>query len=90
MTPRWEWVFTALVVEPEELQDGRVEVVDRRDVLDGLVAVVIGSAISHSAFGTTTGQPNRKAEWIVVAAITALGKRRPSEFSGKNDERLLE
>ena len=57
------------MVEAEEVQDRRVEVVDVDRVLDGLEAELVGGAVDVPAFDAAAGQPDREAPVIVVAAL---------------------
>src|SRR5262247_4524846 len=47
------------VIESEQMQDGRVEIVDVAFVLDHFHSVIVGFAVSHSAFDSAAGQPRR-------------------------------
>ena len=49
-----------LVVDAQRVEDRRVEVVDRCDVLDRVVAEVVGRAVAISVFDSFTGEPNGK------------------------------
>ena len=60
-----------VVVEAEEVQDRRLEVVGRDDVLDRAVADLVGGAVGHAALDAAAGQPDREALAVVVAAGAA-------------------
>src|SRR6266540_4130624 len=56
-----------LVVEAEEVQDRRVEVVDRDLPLDGLVPIVIRGAVAMAALHAASGHPHGEGLVVVVA-----------------------
>src|SRR5262245_49840268 len=60
-----------LVVEAEEVQNGRVEVVDCRDVFDCLVAELVGRTVAEWDFDAGAGEPDGEALRVVVAALRA-------------------
>ena len=64
------------MVQAEQMEDRGVQVVDRRDVLDGLVAKLVGRAVAEAAFDARTGKPDGEAAGIVIAPAGALLKRR--------------
>src|SRR5690606_24261792 len=78
------------VVEPEQVQDRRVQVVDRHAVRDHLVAVVVGHAVGHAAGDAAAAQPRGERERVVVAAVAPLGERRAPELAGPHHQRLVE
>src|SRR5262245_34347330 len=57
-----------LVVEAEEVEDRRVEVVDVDNLLDGLVAELVGGAEAERALDARAGQPGGEPLRIVVTA----------------------
>src|SRR5262245_25571038 len=61
-----------LVVDAQQAQHGRVQVVDLDDVLDGVVAQLVGGAVGGPGLDAAAGQPHRKALHVMVAAV-ALG-----------------
>ena len=79
-----------LVVDAEQVQHRRVQVVDLDLVLDGVVAVLVGRAVDRAALDAAAGQPDGEAERVVVAAVGALGERRPAELAAPDDQRLVE
>ena len=64
------------VVDAEQVQHGRVQVVDVHRLLDRLEAEVVGRAVDRSALDAAAGQPHREAERIVVAAVLRSCRRR--------------
>ena len=79
------------VVEAEQVQDRRVEVVDVDDLFDGLVAELVGGAEAEPALHAGAGEPGGKPLGVVVAALRALLKRgHAAELGGPDDQRVLE
>ena len=50
-----------LVVEPQKVQDRPVDVVNRRDVFDGLVAEFVGCSVGERSPDARSGQPAGEA-----------------------------
>src|SRR5580698_2064837 len=69
------------VVQAEQVEHRRVEVVHLELVLDRIVAVLVGLAEDEARLHAAAGHPDRVAERVVVAAVAALGHRRPAEFA---------
>src|SRR4051794_41496652 len=69
------------VVESEEVEHGGMEIMDVVLVLDRLVAVFIRLAVDRAPLDAAAGQPERKAERIVVAAVGSLGEGRAAELA---------
>ena len=80
-----------LMVQAEEMQDGRVEVMDVHHVFDGLVAEFIGRAEAETSLHARTGQPRGETLRVMVATFSSFLKRRhPAEFRGPEDERIIQ
>ena len=45
------------VIDAQEVQDGRVQVVAVRGVFDGLVRPFVAGAVGHAPFDAAAGQP---------------------------------
>src|SRR5712692_1350522 len=58
-----------LVDETEQLQNGRVQVVDVHFVFDRLEAVLIGRPVHVTPADSAAGHPHREAVMVVVAAV---------------------
>jgi hypothetical protein len=61
-----------LVVHPQQVQHGGVEVVDFALVLDGVVAQLVRRAKGRAAPHAAARQPEAEAEGVVVAPVAAL------------------
>src|SRR5438034_708711 len=58
----------AKVVETEQVQNGGMQVVDMDDVLDAVVADVVGLPERHPRLHAAAGQPHRERLDVMVAA----------------------
>ena len=72
-----------------------MEVVDRKRVLDDVVAELVGLAVDLAALGAAAGHPHREAARVVVAAVVLLGESalavdRAAELAAPDDERVVE
>ena len=66
-----------------------MQVVDIDDVLDGIVAEFIGRTVGRASLYAATGEEDRVARDMVVAA-RALAHRSAAEFSTPKDQRIVE
>src|SRR5262245_60472029 len=78
------------VVDPEQVQDCRVNIVNVRPVLLGAQANGVGGADHLPALDAATGQPHREAMWVVVAPGRPLTHRRASELAAPDNERFVQ
>ena len=78
------------VINAELVENRRPQIVDRRAVLYGMVAVFVGRTIDYAVPHSTTGKPDAEAERVVVATVTPLGERRTAKLAGPDDERLVQ
>ena len=84
--PAAEAIRQLRVVDPHKVQHRGVEVVDHELLLDDPVAEVVGGTGDRAPLHAAASQPHRECLWVVVAAIGALGKRRPPEFTAPDHE----
>ncbi len=75
-----ETIGQLLVVETEQVEDGRVEVVDVDFVFGRIEAEVIRLAEGEAGFRSAAGQPHREAIRMVVAPVVAALLATESEF----------
>jgi hypothetical protein len=59
----------ALVVDAQQMEHRRVQVMDLGLVLDGVIAVVIGRSMDRSSLDASPGEPDGEATGVVVAAV---------------------
>ena len=57
----------ALVVESKQMKDRGVEIIDRADLLSGLVSELIRCAVAVGSLNAGAGQPGGEAEGVVVS-----------------------
>ena len=81
----------ALVIEPQQVEHGRVQVVDRADIFDRFVAKFVGSPIAESASDPRSCQPHGEAMRIVIAPAGAfLECGHPAKFGDPRHERFVQ
>ena len=87
------------MVEPHEVQDRRVKIVNVNFVLDGFVSELVGGSVNRSAFHASAGHPHGEAVVVVVppvdlagvgALLRQLNRRRPTELTSPQNESVLE
>jgi hypothetical protein len=72
----------SFVINSEQMEDSRVQVVDADTIDDGFMANLVGLTIERAAFDTGAGQPSREGVRIVVSPRAALlHDRKPAELS---------
>ena len=83
-----ESVGQLLVVDAEQMQDGRVQVVNVHAVLDDGVADVVRLTIRHACLDAATSQPHRERFDMVVAADrdADFAHRRAPELAAPDHE----
>src|SRR4051794_35359558 len=64
----------SLVIDAEAAEDCGVEVVDVDQVLDDVVAVVVGFAVDEAGLDAAAGHPQCEAAAVVVATVVVLGE----------------
>ena len=81
-----------LVIDPEQVQDRRVQVVDVDGVDGGRVADLVGCAVTDAALDAAAGQPDGERAGIVIAAglLAGLGDRQPAELAAPDHQGLVE
>src|SRR5438309_718816 len=67
-----EFVDQLFVVDAQEFQDRRLEVVDVDGVLDDVVAEVVAGAVRNSRLDAGAGEPEREGVGMMVAAPAGL------------------
>ena len=86
-----EAVLQAGVVEAEQVQQRRLQVVDMNPVVDHVEAEVVAGAERDAGLDAAAGQPHGEGVGVMVAAVTAaLHHRRAAEFAAPDDQRVVE
>ena len=77
------------MIEADEVEDCRVQIVDRGHVLDRLVAKVVGRAVMEGPLHAGTGQPHGETCGVMVAAIGPLLEgRHPAKLRHEHHQRV--
>src|SRR5437879_3605368 len=79
-----------LVVEAEQVENGRVEVVNGDALLACAETEFVGRSDGLPSFYAAAGQPHRVAVRIVVSAFASLRHGRAAEFTGPNHQGTVE
>src|SRR5262245_21491429 len=69
-----------LVVDAEQMQNGRVQIVTVRRLTHDLVGPGVAFAAADTAPDAAAGQPAGESERVVVAALAPLAARHAAEF----------
>ena len=82
----------SFVIDAEQVQDGRVQVVDADSIDHGLEADFIRLTMVDAAANAGAGEPGGERVRIVVAARLGvfLRQRQPTEFTSPDDQRRIE
>ena len=82
------------VVDPHQVQDGGVQVVDRHPVLYGIVAEFIGFSIAKASFDAAARHPHREPLGVMVAAddlrVARLGSWCAAKLAPPQDQRIFQ
>jgi len=81
-----------VVLQPQQVEDGGVEIVEMNFAIDRRRAGVVGVAVDVAAFGTATGEPEGEAAGVVAGFVFAIagGEAGSPEFAAPHDERFIE
>src|ERR1043166_4084999 len=94
--PALEAVGELLVIETEQVQNGRVQVVDVYSVFSDVKTEFVGFTDGHSGFDAAAGQPHGKSLRMMIAAQFAakvgvgFDHRRAPELAAPDNERLIQ
>ena len=75
---------------PKQVQDRRVQIVHRADVLHRVDAQLVGRADERAPLGAAAGQPDGEALGMMVAAVAACRVRRAAEFARPHNQCFVE
>jgi hypothetical protein len=83
-----------LVIQPKQVQDRGVKIVDMHRIFDHVETEFIRLAIHESLFDPPTSEPDREGVFVVIPSgtllIATLEDRRSSKFGPENNQRLIE
>src|SRR5262245_35342626 len=88
-----EAIAEPLVVDPEQVQNRGVQIVQVHRIFGDVVAEVVGAAVFDAAANAATRQPHRETAAMMIAphariAELTLAENRAAEFGQKHDERI--
>jgi hypothetical protein len=80
------------VVQAQQMENGGVQVVNRRFFLDGLIAKSIGGSLTHGSLDAGPGQPDGETLGVVVPARgpALLKGRHPAELRHPDHQRIAQ
>ena len=78
------------VIQSEQVQDRRVEIVDVAFVLGHLHSVIVRLAVYHPALHSASGQPRRESVGEMAAPVIAFRRGRAAKLGRPHDQRLDE
>src|ERR1041385_5143355 len=79
-----------LVVEPQDVEERRMQVVHVHRVLHRTEPEVVGLSVGQSALHASARQPDGEGLRVVAAAVAVLRHRRAAELPAPEDERVGE
>src|SRR5579872_4015110 len=74
------------MIQAQAMQERGVQVVHVDDLFNRLVTELVGGAVNVSGFEAASGQPQRKAVAVMIAAIGPLRDRQAPEFACPHDD----
>ena len=85
----------AFMVDSQQVQDRRLQVVNVDTIFGNVVAVGIGGPVGRSCFHTAAGHPHGKTSWVVIAAKVvrrefSLAIVGATELATPNDKRVIQ
>src|SRR5262249_1219213 len=79
-----------LVIDAEEMQHCRVQIVHLQLVLHDLVSPFVRLAKGNPGLGPAAGEPDGESELVMIAAVRSLSERRAPELACPDDECVLQ
>ncbi|MFT5108198.1 MAG: hypothetical protein ACI9UA_003841 [Pseudoalteromonas tetraodonis] len=78
------------MIDAEQVQDRRMQVVYANAILDGLISELVARAILHAAFDAAASHPHREDMRVVIPALAVLRIGGATELTAPHDEHLVE
>ena len=80
------------MVNPHEMQQSGVQIVDMHLILGRFEPNFIGGTIVHSSFDAGTGEPRTKTVRVVISPRlgTGLCNRQPTKLSTPDNQRFIQ
>jgi hypothetical protein len=79
----------ALVVDPKQMEQGGVQVVDMNAILLRIKTILIGRTPGNPRPNTRTSHPPGECVRVVIPTIIPLSGRRPAKLRPPEDQRFL-
>ena len=79
----------SFMVQPKQVEHGRMKVVNAHPVLHGFVTYLIRRAKAHTAFDARASEPNQKTMRVVVASLPPFADGHAPEFPAPDHQRAL-
>src|ERR1043166_4560641 len=86
-----------LVIESEQMKDGRMKIMNVNRVFDHIHAQLVGRAINRAALDSATGEQHREGRVMMIApgfglilailVLAIFGVRRPAKFTAPDHQR---
>src|SRR5687767_10634620 len=83
------WNLELARIEPQLVENCRVNIGDIMAVFNSVEAEFVGRAVNNAPFQAAAGHPDTEAEIVMVPPAHVLRSRGAAELSGKHDERLV-
>src|SRR5262245_24398806 len=77
------------VIDAQQVQDGRMNVVAISGILDGLIGPFVRRAVRDAAPDAAAREPIREAEGIMIAAFAALAARHSTKLSRPKHDGII-
>ena len=79
------------VIQSEQMQDGRIKVMDRQDILHSLESKFVRHAMTDAAFNASSGEDRCEAVRIMISSERAFLKHRhAAELCAPDDQRIFQ
>src|SRR5437660_1705032 len=82
-------VSKLFMFEPEQIEDGGVQIVKVHAIFHCIISEVIGAAVAEARLDAATGHPHGVAVGIVIASIATFDDGSAAEFAAPDDECVL-
>lgn len=82
--------FESAGIEPQLMEDCRVNVGHIMPVFNRMEANFVGGSVDDAPFDPSARHPYRESINMMIATIAALGTRRPAEFGREKNQGLVE
>lgn len=85
-----KFVSEAFVVQPQQVQDGGVQVMQVNFIACGKVSEFVGRPVPLTSFDAAPGEEHGVSDIVVVTSVRALRDGRSSEFAAPDQQRVIQ